>query len=71
MIQKDWDPTIEDAYRKSILVDGQLCMLEVLDTAGQDVIRKFYCIIFSASRDVVHVLSLPPISSLNERILNA
>jgi len=33
---KDWDPTIEDAYRKTVEVDGQLCILEVLDTAGQD-----------------------------------
>lgn len=34
---KDWDPTIEDAYRKAITVDDNLCMLEILDTAGQDV----------------------------------
>jgi small GTP-binding protein len=34
---KDWDPTIEDAYRKAITVDDGLCMLEILDTAGQDV----------------------------------
>ncbi|CAK4078132.1 unnamed protein product [Aphanomyces euteiches] len=32
----DWDPTIEDAYRKTIDVDGQLSVLEILDTAGQD-----------------------------------
>ena len=31
-----WDPTIEDAYRKTVEVDTQLCMLEILDTAGQD-----------------------------------
>ncbi len=33
---KDWDPTIEDAYRKTVDVDDKLCMLEILDTAGQD-----------------------------------
>lgn len=33
---KDWDPTIEDAYRKTLDVDEKLCMLEILDTAGQD-----------------------------------
>ncbi|TMW64509.1 hypothetical protein Poli38472_011389 [Pythium oligandrum] len=33
---KDWDPTIEDAYRKALTVDEGLCMLEILDTAGQD-----------------------------------
>jgi len=31
-----WDPTIEDAYRKTVDVDDILCMLEILDTAGQD-----------------------------------
>jgi len=33
---KDWDPTIEDAYRKTVNVDGATCQLEILDTAGQD-----------------------------------
>ncbi|OQR95716.1 ras [Thraustotheca clavata] len=33
---RDWDPTIEDAYRKTLEVQDQLCMLEILDTAGQD-----------------------------------
>jgi GTPase SAR1 family protein len=31
-----YDPTIEDSYRKQVVVDGQTCMLEVLDTAGQE-----------------------------------
>ena len=29
-----YDPTIEDSYRKQAEVDGQQCMLEILDTAG-------------------------------------
>lgn len=33
---KDWDPTIEDAYRKTVTVDDSTCQLEILDTAGQD-----------------------------------
>nr|ODN87781.1 hypothetical protein L204_06448 [Cryptococcus depauperatus CBS 7855] len=31
-----YDPTIEDSYRKQFLVDGQPCLLEILDTAGID-----------------------------------
>lgn len=32
----DYDPTIEDAYRKQTSVDGQACVLDILDTAGQE-----------------------------------
>jgi len=32
----NWDPTIEDAYRKAVDVDNKLCILDILDTAGQD-----------------------------------
>ena len=31
-----YDPTIEDSYRKQVVIDGMSCMLEVLDTAGQE-----------------------------------
>ena len=30
-----YDPTIEDFYRKEIEVDGEPCVLEILDTAGR------------------------------------
>lgn len=29
-----YDPSIEDGYSKQVEVDAQLCMLEILDTAG-------------------------------------
>ncbi|KAJ2861698.1 RAS1 protein, partial [Coemansia erecta] len=32
----DYDPTIEDSYRKQCHVDGETCALEILDTAGQE-----------------------------------
>lgn len=32
----EYDPTIEDSYRKQCVVDDQLALLDVLDTAGQE-----------------------------------
>jgi len=32
-----YDPTIEDAYRKQLVVDNRMCLVEVIDTAGQGV----------------------------------
>ncbi|KAJ9473835.1 putative 60S ribosomal protein L19-A (putative) [Pseudozyma hubeiensis] len=31
-----YDPTIDDSYRKQTVIDDQPCVLEVLDTAGQE-----------------------------------
>ncbi|KAI8870169.1 ras-domain-containing protein [Ramicandelaber brevisporus] len=31
-----YDPTIEDSYRRQVVIDGEPCVLEVLDTAGQE-----------------------------------
>ncbi|KAL0092346.1 small G-protein Ras2 [Phycomyces blakesleeanus] len=31
-----YDPTIEDSYRKQVVIDDHPCILEVLDTAGQE-----------------------------------
>lgn len=33
---RDHDPTIEDAFRKNTTIDSQPCMLDILDTAGQE-----------------------------------
>lgn len=32
----EYDPTIEDSYRKQCSVDNELVMLDILDTAGQE-----------------------------------
>eukprot|EP01128_Nolandella_sp_AFSM9_P004017 TRINITY_DN176_c0_g1_i4.p1 TRINITY_DN176_c0_g1~~TRINITY_DN176_c0_g1_i4.p1 ORF type:complete len:302 (-),score=88.95 TRINITY_DN176_c0_g1_i4:295-1167(-) len=39
----DYDPTLEDSYRKQTAVDGKECVLDIFDTAGQEA--------FSAVRD--------------------
>ncbi|KAF0500254.1 putative small G-protein Ras2 [Gigaspora margarita] len=33
---QQYNPAIEDSYRKQTVVDGQPCILEILDTAGQE-----------------------------------
>ncbi|KAI8903773.1 small GTPase superfamily, partial [Gorgonomyces haynaldii] len=32
----EYDPTIEDSYRKQCTIDGEVALLDVLDTAGQE-----------------------------------
>jgi len=34
-VQK-YDPTIEDSYRKQVEIDAKACMLDIMDTAGQE-----------------------------------
>merc|ERR1711957_495467 len=36
---KNYDPTIEDSYRKKLEVNDKVCTLDILDTAGQDEYR--------------------------------
>ncbi|XP_067928161.1 ras-related protein M-Ras-like [Watersipora subatra] len=36
MFVRDYDPTIEDSYIQQTQIDGQHCILDVLDTAGQE-----------------------------------
>jgi Ras-related protein M-Ras len=36
MFVQDYDPTIEDSYIQHTEIDGKWCILDVLDTAGQE-----------------------------------
>lgn len=35
-ILDEYDPTIEDSYRKQVAIDDDTCVLDILDTAGQE-----------------------------------
>ena len=32
----EYDPTIEDAYQRQCVIDGESAILDILDTAGKD-----------------------------------
>ncbi|XP_012327577.2 GTPase HRas-like [Aotus nancymaae] len=32
----EYDPTIEDSYRKQVVIGGETCLLDILDTGGQE-----------------------------------
>ena len=32
----EYDPTIEDSYRKQVTIDDEVCLLDILDTVGQE-----------------------------------
>ena len=38
---EEYDPTIEDSYRKQVVIDGETCLLDILDTAGQEEYRYY------------------------------
>lgn len=33
---EEYDPTIESLYTKTVVIDGETCVLDIMDTAGQD-----------------------------------
>ena len=33
---EEYDPTIEDSYQKTLVVDGESTQINILDTAGQE-----------------------------------
>lgn len=73
----NWDPTIEDAYRKAIEVDNASCQLEILDTAGQDDFESLrpqwmqdkngYIFVYCMTKES-SLTELDPFFELNEQI---
>jgi len=61
-----YDPTIEETYRKSMQVDGEFCMLEVLDTAGAEQFTALSEIYIQGAAGFILVFSLTQESSMRE-----
>lgn len=34
LVNQLYDPTIEDSYRKQVVIDEETCLLDILGTAG-------------------------------------
>jgi len=71
----EYDPTIEDSYRKQVTIDNETCLLDILDTAGQEEYsamrdqymrtgQGFLCVFAITSRS-----SFDEITSFREQIL--
>ncbi|KAF8224146.1 hypothetical protein L208DRAFT_1410711 [Tricholoma matsutake] len=61
-----YDPTIEEEYRRTLTVDGQLSSLEVLDTAGAEQFTSLNELYIKTGRGFILVFSLTQEASLRE-----
>eukprot|EP01156_Anaeramoeba_ignava_P021128 Anaeramoba_ignava/c18238_g2_i2.p1 GENE.c18238_g2_i2~~c18238_g2_i2.p1 ORF type:complete len:197 (+),score=54.09 c18238_g2_i2:76-666(+) len=62
----DYDPTIEENYRKMVIVDGKPMLLEILDTAGQDEYRSIRDKYFRSGDGFLIVYSITSPQSFTE-----
>ncbi|KIY43958.1 hypothetical protein FISHEDRAFT_77880 [Fistulina hepatica ATCC 64428] len=63
---ENYDPTIEEEYRRSVTVDGQISALEVLDTAGAEQFTSLNEVYMKSGQGFVLVFSLTQEASLRE-----
>lgn len=63
---EDYDPTIEDAYRKRVKIDGRIAMLDILDTAGQEDFSALRAVWYRNKNGFLLVYAINNPTSLNE-----
>jgi len=72
---EDYDPTLEDSYRKHVTVDNNECLLDIYDTAGQEdfsAVRDQYMRTgdgFLCVYSITHLASFTEVSNLHDHIL--
>ncbi|KAL6084201.1 hypothetical protein STEG23_012500 [Scotinomys teguina] len=60
----DYDPTIEDCYMKQVVIDGETCLLNILDTTGLDECEVLWDQGIRMGEGFLVVFSLEDISTL-------
>eukprot|EP01115_Flamella_aegyptia_P005861 TRINITY_DN2465_c0_g1_i2.p1 TRINITY_DN2465_c0_g1~~TRINITY_DN2465_c0_g1_i2.p1 ORF type:complete len:192 (-),score=62.21 TRINITY_DN2465_c0_g1_i2:211-786(-) len=71
----DYDPTLEDSYRKQVTVDGEDCVLDIFDTAGQEdfsAVRDQYMRTgdgFLCVYSITYAVSFNEVQTLHDHIL--
>ncbi|KAI9205377.1 small GTPase superfamily [Polychytrium aggregatum] len=63
-----YDPTIEDSYRKQVEVDGQQCMLEILDTAGTEQFTAMRDLYMKNGQGFILVYSITSQATFNDLV---
>jgi len=63
---ESYDPTIQEEYRKTVDIDGEMTWLEVLDTAGAEQFTAINELYITAGRGFILVFSLTLEASLRE-----
>ncbi|XP_078678487.1 ras-related protein Rap-1-like [Branchiostoma floridae x Branchiostoma belcheri] len=66
--EEEYNPTIEDNFRKTDEIDGKSCLLDVLDTGSQEEYRSVRDGGLSRGQGFVLVFSLTQESSLTELV---
>nr|P34726.1 RecName: Full=Ras-like protein 2; Flags: Precursor [Physarum polycephalum]AAB58748.3 Ppras2 protein [Physarum polycephalum]AAC37179.1 membrane protein [Physarum polycephalum] len=62
----EYDPTIEDSYRKQVVIDEETCLLDILDTAGQEEYSAMRDQYMRTGQGFVMVYSITSRSSFDE-----
>jgi len=64
----EYDPTIEDSYRKQVQIGDEICLLDILDTAGQEEYSAMRDQYMRTGQGFVMVYSITSRSSFDEII---